>query len=382
MFFRNFSKLVSSTFLIQGISLLLYPMITRQWDPVSFGQFSFLISIGSILSIFSTGQFHVGAMVEKDLSVSNDLLGAARFFNLISCLLTLVFVIFMAPNFYWYLLPLFLFSFTSFEIFRVKAIRDQQVNTLVGAQIISRVGANVLKLIPGPIFFLGCTEIIGNLGGVIFLTRKNIKDAFITKVPKMELLSQFKKYPFFYSINLGTQALTYELPAILLGFQHNNFMVGIYGICQRLMIQPMTTISNNVFSAMFAMPLTVEDRLKKCFRLALAATAVGIALKISFDLFGDYFLMKFLGHKWEEGKSFFTIFSFILITKTLSSMALANYISTYRLERSTIIRLTQVACILCAYVYSGSDNFRFFKLFVGIDMFFDVLAFGISLRKT
>lgn len=382
MFFRNFSKLVSTTFLIQGISVLLYPLITRRWDPVAFGQFSFLISLGSIVSIFSTGQYHVGAMVESDRAISDELVEAAKFINLITTLLVLLVVILIAPEAHWYILPFFVFTFTSYEIFRVTAIRDQQINTLASGQIISRVGANLLKLIPGPTFVLGLSEILGSLGGVLFLSKGNVRKIFIFKIPRAEILQKYKKYPLFYTVNLGTQSLTYELPALLLGLQHNNFMVGIYGICQRLMIQPMTTVSNNIFTAIFSMPLTVEERLKKSLKLALLATAIGISLKISFDLFGDYFLLKFLGHKWEDGKEMFSIFSFVLVTKTLSSMALANYISTYRLEKSTVIRLVQIIFILLAYYFTGSDNLTFFKIFVGIDMFFDLFAFVISLKKS
>ena len=380
MFAKNFSKLVSTTVIIQVVSFLIYPMITRNWAPADFGQFSLLISVGNILSIFSTGQFHVGAMVEPDLARSNSLIAAAKFFNLCSASIVAVVVLIVAPDPRWYLLPLFLFFYAAYEILRVQTIRDKAINRLTGGQMISRIGANLLKLVPGPSVFLICSEVIGNFSAALFLGKIRFKEIFVFQRPHFPLLKEFKKYPIFYSLNLGTQALTYELPAILLGLQHENYLIGIYGMCQRLLIQPLTVISNNVFTAIFSMPLSSEERTKKCVKIAIGAVSIGIVLKICFVLFGNDLLGKFLGAKWSSGKEFFAIFSFILITKVLGNMALANYISSYRLETSTAIRLLQVACIVVSYFICGEDKFLFFKVFVGIDMFFDITAFGISLR--
>lgn len=363
------------------VSFLLYPMITRNWAPDDFGQFSLLISVGNILSIFCTGQFHVGAMVETDQVKSNKLIEAAKFFNLCSSFVVALIVIVVAPSPKWYLLPLFLFFYAAYEILRVQTIRNKTINHLTIGQMISRVGANLLKLVPGPSIFLVLSEVIGNLFAAIFLGRAKLTEIFVVKKPDFDLLKKFQKYPIFYSVNLGTQALTYELPAILLGFQHENYLIGIYGMCQRLLIQPLTIISNNVFTAIFSMPLSHEERSKKCLKIAVGAVLIGIVLKILFEVFGDVFLTQFLGQKWSSGREFFGIFSFILITKVLGNMALANYISSYRLERSTVIRLLQVACIISAYLLCSEDKYLFFKIFVGIDMAFDLTAFVISLRK-
>ncbi len=125
-----------------------------------------------------------------------------------------------------------------------------------------------------------------------------------------------------------------------------------------------------------------EERLRKSFKIGVSVVVIGSILKILFDLVGQDILTHFLGAKWASGREIFTIFSFLLITKVLGNMALANYISTYRLERSTFLRLAQVGCIIVSYLIFKEDGLLFFKIFVGIDMSFDLMAFLISLRKT
>ena len=381
MFLKNFSKLLSSTFLIQITSLLLYPFITRTWDPETFGQFSYVVSIGSVISIFASGQFHVAGMAEKDNDISEMLFSAAKTTGMIFGIALLVFAVIFSKGIFWYLLPFFMVVFLIFEIERMKSIRNSQINNLSIAQILSRISSNLIKLIPGPGYILLISEISGSFIGVLTLKRSNLKEVF--KFPKMDfdVLKKYHKYPLFYSLNLGAQMLCLEIPAIILGMDQKHYMVGIYGICQRLMIQPMTSISNNVFSALFSVPLTSDERLRKSLKIALIAITGGICLKIGFEIFGHLLLKKYLGAKWEAGSDFFYLFSFILITKSLTSITLANYISTYTLERSIILRSIQVAVIISAYYFCGKDVYLFFKLFVTIDIVFDLICFIVSLKK-
>lgn len=381
MFLKNFSRLVSTTFFVQAVSFLLYPLITRQWAPADFGEFSLVISVGNILSIFCSGQFHVGTMVQNDEEKSAALFDASKFICLCSVIIISLVVLIWAPSPQWYLLPPFIFFFTAYEIQRIKNTRENKIGPLTRSQIVARIGANLLKLIPGTSIFLVFSEVAGSLGGALMLTKGKIKDLFSFKKPSFQLLYEYKKYPIFYSLNLGTQALTFELPSILLGFQKETYLIGIYGMCQRLIIQPLTTVSNNAFTAFFSVPMSPQDRLKKSMRIGVSVVLIGIVLKVFFDLWGQEVLGHFLGSKWRSGKEIFTIFSFLLITKVLGNMALANYISTYRLERSTFLRLFQVICILVSYLIFKTDGLLFFKIFVGIDMTFDLVAFLISLRK-
>ena len=382
MFLKNFSKLVSTTVLIQIVSFLLYPIITRTWNPTDFGKFSLLISVGNIICIFSTGQFQVGGMVESDEPKAKSLFNAAKFFNACTALLVFFTVMILQNDVRWLFLPLFVFSYSNYEIMRFEALRDKALNRFASGQIISRIGATLLKLIPGPAFFLVLTEVLGNLFAVLFFGRGNLKKIFSFTLPDFGVLKNYKKYPLFYTLNLGTQSLTYELPSILLGLQGQNYLIGIYGICQRILIQPLTIIANNVFTTIFSMPLSPDERTKKCVRIGVFAVSMGVILKIGFDFVGIKLLTVFLGGKWVEGKEFYTIFSYILITKVLGNMALANYVSTYRLERSTAIRLTQLCTIVLSYIVCGDDNIFFFKVFVAIDMLFDAGSFLISLRRT
>lgn len=280
MFFRNFSKLLSTSFAIQILSLILYPFITRTWSPEVFGEFSFIISIGGVLSIFATGQYHIGGMAEKDPIKSQELFQTAKFFSLAFSSFLLLVVCFAPSGGQIYLLPFYVFSFTMFEIERIRSIKTGSINKLSLSQVFARLSSNLLKLIPGPSLFLVASELVGSTVGLLTLKGRTLKEVIVLKKPSAQILRDYHKYPVYYSANLGAQLLCLEIPAILFGFYHKNYMVGIYGLCQRLMIQPMTTVSNNVFSALFSIDLTPAERVKKSIQIAGIVIASGFALKI------------------------------------------------------------------------------------------------------
>ncbi len=283
------------------------------------------------------------------------------------------------PGINWYFLPIFIFSFLNFEITKLENLKNKNINLMSITQITSRLSSNFLKLVPGPPFYLILSEILGSFIGILTAKKASIKEIFKIQKPDWKVLKAYHKYPLFYSFNLGSQILCLEAPSILFGLSSNNFMIGIYGISQRLLIQPITIISNNLFASLFSVKMSKEEKKKKTIQIALVCVMSGIILKLGFDFIGSKLLINYLGSKWVEGTTVFSLFSFLLITKSLTSLTLANYVAHYTLERSLGIKALQIICIGCAYLYFGQENpIIFLKSYIVIDMFFDVLNFIVS----
>ena len=64
-FFRVFSLLSGSTFLVHLVNLLAYPFIARLYAPANIGQRALFVSIASILVIYVSWGYEIGVLFER-----------------------------------------------------------------------------------------------------------------------------------------------------------------------------------------------------------------------------------------------------------------------------------------------------------------------------
>ena len=64
--FKHIATLLSANSVSQAIALLVYPLITRLYAPENFGLFNLFLSIGGILAIVGTANYHYAIVLPKN----------------------------------------------------------------------------------------------------------------------------------------------------------------------------------------------------------------------------------------------------------------------------------------------------------------------------
>ena len=62
-FLKNVFTLVSVTSVAQGIAILIYPVLSRLYNPEDFGLFALYMSIVTITSMIATGKYELAVMI-------------------------------------------------------------------------------------------------------------------------------------------------------------------------------------------------------------------------------------------------------------------------------------------------------------------------------
>lgn len=87
-FIGDVLKLISGSFAVQAISLLLSPVMTRLFSPENFGVSAVFTSIYSILAVITCLRYEATIVIAKTKEESANMLGVCMFF---ASLTTLVF---------------------------------------------------------------------------------------------------------------------------------------------------------------------------------------------------------------------------------------------------------------------------------------------------
>ena len=63
---QNVAKLLSANVVAQVVGLLVYPLLTRLYSPEDFGLMNLFVSIGNVLVILATAEYHYAIVLPKD----------------------------------------------------------------------------------------------------------------------------------------------------------------------------------------------------------------------------------------------------------------------------------------------------------------------------
>ncbi len=67
---KNSAKLLSASVIVQGIGLLIYPILTRLYTPENFGLVNLFLSICGVLSLFATAEIQYSIVLPKTDSLA------------------------------------------------------------------------------------------------------------------------------------------------------------------------------------------------------------------------------------------------------------------------------------------------------------------------
>ncbi len=324
-FMGDVFKLVSGTSLAQILIALATPILSRQYLPGYFGTAGLFISFVSIISIVASLRYDAAILLPEKKEDAANLLAASLILSVIVPLTASGLIYWQkahiidwlkAPELAPYLiyLPIAIASLGFFQALSVWVTREKNFTRLSAARVISTIATLILQI--GLAFFIHSPTglILGTAAGYAasamvlgYLIWKDNGSQFIHSISLSGMVENLKKYRKFPLVDAWAQllnAVSWQIPVLLLSRYFSQDVVGYYSMAYRLVQLPVSFISvalNQVFmqraselkSEVQKLSFTTGEVFRKLILFGLMPSTLLLAL-------GRDFFVLFLGSNWHE----------------------------------------------------------------------------------
>ena len=320
--FVKFSAvLLSSNAIAQVIGFVVYPIITRLYDPDIFGTFNLFLSIVSILTILTTGQYELAIVLPESEKKATALfqlsllltVGVTLFFQIIisffgksiAALFHQELLISLLPY-----LPFYLLLWGFWKTMNYYFTRQKRFYNISFYNITQSITGSGMKCLLGFKGFLSLGLVWGQLIGQFLATSISVisgRSAFknLKKWDKKEIVdvaktySNFPKYQMFNSL-LNT--LAGNLPVLLLSLYFEMGKIGNFSLALALGLTPVMLFSKSVNQVLFSkLSVNVQNRgkiLSDCLMFGKMCLFFILPFFIIFMFVPDNFFTILFGIKW------------------------------------------------------------------------------------
>lgn len=339
--FRNSAKLLSASFIVQVIGLLVYPILTRLYSPEDFGLINLFFSISGVLALFATAEFQYSILLPKyeERAVACFHIG---FIIAIVVFLALLWTVpfsdsiaqlFKAPNlaeWYW-AIPIFVLLSAIWTLLNYWYTRQKQFGEISKYQVTqcltnagAKCGFGFAGILNGGLIYSAIiSPFIALSISLATINKKYIKPLFtINRFENAQTIREYSNFPKYSLPRALVNYLSGNLPIFLLTPIFGLTEIGYFGMALTLAFKPINMISNSLYQVFFqktSKQVQNKEHIIGFFRkYILLVSVIAIPLLIVIGIFmledGTQFL---LGQQW--GKTGTTIFIMLpwLITSCL-----------------------------------------------------------------
>ena len=371
-FIVDFAKIVSSNIIVQLISILTIPILTRIYSPEQFGFFALLISISSLLIIFSCfGYEKVLVICQNKLERQKMVNFCLRILliNVVLISLVLLFLLFLKKNLIFnyelnhifFLIPVLVFAEKIKTIFFNMANSQGRINAISIANINHVFVNNLLSIFLSflNLFGLIISKIFSLVTSFIILAYLENKEKKILKSFNFEdykfLIKKFKKYPILSMPSNAMILYTRQIPILFLSILQSAASAGIYSLADRVIAKPLSIIGEAI-AVPFKRKAAIDYNSKGSCRPILVQTFLflfGLSI-IPFTIL--YFfaptLFEFIfGSQWKLAGVYVQILIPMFFMQFISSpLSYILYIAN-KLEFDLIIQIIMSITLSTCFVY-------------------------------
>lgn len=324
-FFKNVATLISGTTLAQGVSVLIYIVLSRIYTDEDFGIFGLYMNILNITIIFSTAKYELAILLPKSDRESVNLVGLSGLVSMGVSLLLLMTVLLLNRQIcgwlgseeisaWLYYIPLSTLLVGFFQTLRNYSNREKRYKLIAGANIAQSLGNSLLKVLLG-LLVMGAAGLIFGvvfgqaLGLLIFLVvhfRRNSSKWSWIKIPEMKRLA--REYSLFPRYNMWqglVNNLSGALPVFIFSSYFSLAVAGIYTFGYMLVYRPVNLVAGAFYQVLyqrFSEKINHGKSILPELRLFLRQTASW--LLIPFVIFGIFApdIFAFIFEKAEAGR--------------------------------------------------------------------------------
>ncbi len=408
----NVIKLITGTALGQTIIVLASPLLTRIYSPDAFGLLAVYVSIVSILSVIISLRYESAIVLPKDDRKAQDLallsMGIAFGFSLLLFLISSIFnkqltELIGYPEFslYLYLIPLSTFFYGSFQTLSYYMTREQRFNQLALSNTLKGIGTAGAQISWGVILQPGAFGLIlGQIAGNGFASLYLIYSSFRLLMSRITpniwrnlkvVLFEYKLFPLFTSSTTFINAISQNMPALLLALFFSPAVAGFYAVAARVMMVPIGLIGNSVRQVYYQRASELFNQGKSIYplykKMTMNLALIGILPACIVLILGENIFRFVLGSSWGEAgvyASIITLWQYFMFINRPSAASLLilklNHIQLIMDSITLILRL--LALLAGALIFK--DIYITLGLFTIVGIIFNLFLISyvnFKLRK-
>lgn len=259
--FKNIFMLIGSSLIAQLIPFIILPIISNMYLPESFGTYSLIVSVSSILISASMGRYELALLQSKYKSEKNALVILcvtvliAFFIFLILTIFVLFLIGFIEPVYLYILIIIFLFS--------VNILLDRFANSISyfkamsQQRVVRSLAETTLMVFFGLYYESAIGLILGMIGGLLlsnfYLLLYVYKNSIRFSFRKRKIFFVAKKYVNFPRFNMPhavvNSAISY-LPILFIPIYYSKLELGLYAFIMRIIQLPMVFVGQALFNVL------------------------------------------------------------------------------------------------------------------------------------
>lgn len=266
---KNGVTLLSASSLSQLIAIVVYPIVTRQYNPDELGVLSLFLSIVGIGTILASGKYELAIMVEKnkknaatafDLSFLLMLSISLLFWILLIVFKPLLISVFKLESVagYFHFVPLLIFLSCLGFVLTYWFNRTKRFNLSARYNIVQSATNSSLKVGFGALGFtqwgLIAASIVGQVVGLlsVFFKKKDFDYLFRFKKKRMRKMAVLHAdFPKFTLPHSFINTLSGNLPIMILAAHFNMTEVGLFSLGITMGFKPITVFTGSVNQVFF-----------------------------------------------------------------------------------------------------------------------------------
>lgn len=304
----------------QGLSVISVPILSRIYSVEAYGEYGIIVSSSTIIISFATLGLMSAIMVPKDDEQSNIVFTSAFWVQFVLSLVVAVTAIVISPFYrfhevkgsYWIsIIIMWLYVFiTSVKNILYVSINRKGLNKVLLWNPIIGGCANILIAIPLGLLKIGYQGffIAAIIGEVLMCIQMVLKyNPFIRHFSVNRLLSTFRKYHEFILFQCPANAIetyTTQFPTQFLSRTFDSNVLGVYGMCVKLMQYPVLLIAQPISTVYFRTATRYKEKHQELssftYTLITRILLIAIIPIVIISLFGQELFVIILGSKWAE----------------------------------------------------------------------------------
>ena len=399
-FFKYSAVLLSSNALSQLIAIIVYPLITRIYNPAVFGEFTLILSITSILSLIATGKYELAILLPKSEKKAVALFQLCFCLNIIFFIISLSVVLLFKRDIAVFLnqeklislflfIPFIVFLSGCWQAMNYFLIRQKKYYNVSIYNVTQSAFNSGLKLLLGIKGLIQSGLMWATLFGQFIATlisvvsgRSHFKQAL--KMDKAQIINIAKGYSNFPKFELPHElmnSLAGNLPILLLALYFEMKEVGLFALALTLGFRPVNLFTNSVYQVLYrkmAEKIQNKEKLGKyLFSFYKTCCVAFLPFFILFLFISEWVFGLFFGIEWIESGFYIKLMLpwLFMIILTASSSFIPDLF--FRQKTAMMIEVAYVSLRLLALI--AGIYFNDFRLAIALYCAVSAIMLGVKL---
>ena len=271
---KNISKLFSANVVAQALGVMVYPLLTRLYQPEDFGVMNLFLTVGSILTLVAVLDLHNALPLPEESKGALSLFKAGLYslvVVVIGVVISIPFIGFFSVELVnvWWMMPIYVAVVGMWQLVSFYMNRDKQFGKIASYQVLQSSSNSLLKIVFGYLspsgFYLVVASLLGQMIAFISVSTKKLRNIFvelkaITSTDIHFYLDKYRQFPLYaFPKNLLVQ-LSNGLPVMILSSAFDMKEIGYFSSALTIGFLPIQMIANSIYQVLLQ---TVSEKVNR-----------------------------------------------------------------------------------------------------------------------